>query len=65
MIIPDKKIQKCKEMTSKHTKMCLFGYEIEDISRIFEKNIAAGLLLYVSMRTLQGKDEYHGNTCNS
>lgn len=45
--------------------MCLFGYEIEDISRIFEKNIAAGLLLYVSMRTLQGKDEYHGNTCNS
>jgi len=44
MIILDKKIQKCKEMTSKHTKMCLFGYKIEDISRIFEKKHCGGII---------------------
>lgn len=44
MIILDKKIQKCKYMASKDTKMCLFGYKIEDISLIMNKNHCGGLI---------------------
>jgi hypothetical protein len=44
MIILDKKIQKCKDMTSKHTKMCFFEYKIEDISRIIDKKHCGGLI---------------------
>jgi hypothetical protein len=38
------KIQKCNNQAARPTKMCLFGYLIEDISRIIDKKHCGGFI---------------------